>query len=169
MGQEREESLRVDFDRSVKVEFHGANVTSEAGLLALRELDDTLGLTDMMADVLVDTRTGLNTRHTLLAQLRQSVHSHLAGFEDTKDAEQLCQDPTIRQVVAERAKVHKAASSSQIGRFETDVLTQHKSGAVPSEWMWVGLIYGSRSRFSFFIGFRRLSRSTYFLIIFLLV
>ena len=49
MGEGRREALRVDFDRSVKVEFHGANVTSDAGLLAFRELDEALGLTDMVS------------------------------------------------------------------------------------------------------------------------
>ena len=124
MGEGRKEALRVDFDRSLKVEFHGANVTSDAGLLVFRELDEALCLTGMVADLLVDTRTGLNTRHTLLAQFRQSVYSRLAGYEDTNDAERLCLDPSIRQVVGERAKEHKAASTSQMGRFETDVLTQ---------------------------------------------
>ena len=127
MGEGRREALRVDFDRSVKVEFQGANVTSDAGLLAFRELDEALGLTDMVAELLVETRTGLNTRHTLLGQLRQSVYSRLAGYEDTNDAERLCDDPAIRQVVGERAKENKAASTSQMGRFETDVLTQWKN------------------------------------------
>ena len=124
MGEGRKEALRVDFDRSVKVEFHGANVTSDAGLLAFRELDEALGLTDMVAELLVDTRTGLNTRHTLLAQFRQSVYSRLAGYEDTNDAERLCRDPSLRQVVGGRAKEHRAASTRQMGRFETEVLTQ---------------------------------------------
>ncbi len=117
MGEGRRETLRVVFGRSVKVEFHGANVTSDAGLLAFRELDEALGLTDMVAELLVDARTGLNTRHTLLGQFRQSVYSRLAGYEDTNDAEQLCRDPSIRQVVGERAKQRKAASTSQMGRF----------------------------------------------------
>jgi hypothetical protein len=124
MGEGRKEALRVNFDRSLKVEFHGANVTSDAGLLAFRELDEALGLTEIVGGLLADTRTGLNTRHTLLAQFRQSVYSRLAGYEDTNDAERLCLDPSIRQVVGERAKEHKAASTSQMGRFETDVLTQ---------------------------------------------
>ena len=124
MGEGRREALRVDFDRSLKVEFHGANVTSDAGLLAFRELDEALDLTNMVAELLVDTRTGLNTRHTLLAQFRQSVYSRLAGYEDTNDAERLCRDPSIRQVVGGHAKEHRAASTSQMGRFETEVLTQ---------------------------------------------
>ncbi len=127
MGEGCKEALRVNSDRSVKVEFHGAKVTSDAGLLAFRELDEALGLTNMVADLLVDTRTGLNTRHTLLGQFRQSVYSRLAGYEDTNDAEQSCEDPAIRQVVGKRAKEHKAASTSQMGRFETDVLKLYEN------------------------------------------
>ncbi len=73
MGEGRREALRVDFDRSLKVEFHGAHVTSDAGLLAFRELDKALGLTGIAAKFLTDTRTGRNTRHGLAAQPRQSV------------------------------------------------------------------------------------------------
>src|SRR6266481_2884305 len=65
--------LRVAFDRRLKLEFHGATVTSDAGLLAFRELDDALGLTAKAAEVLADPRTGRNGRHSLIAQLRQSV------------------------------------------------------------------------------------------------
>ena len=85
-------------------------VTSDAGLLAYREIDDVFGLTDMVACELRDNRTGKNTRHSLLALLRQSVYSRLAGYEDTNDAERLCVDPTMRQVVGERAKDKTACS-----------------------------------------------------------
>ncbi len=56
MDEGRKKALRVNFDRSVKVEFHGANVTSDAGFLAFRELDEALGLTEMVAELLVDER-----------------------------------------------------------------------------------------------------------------
>ena len=97
MGERRKEAFRVGFDRSVKIEFRGAHVTSDAGLLAFRELDEALGLTGMAAKFLTDTRTGRNTRHALVARLRESVYSRLAGYEDTNDAEKLCNDPVMRR------------------------------------------------------------------------
>ena len=81
-GEAAGTGLRVDFDRRLKLEFHGATVTSNAGLLAFRELDDALGLTALVGDILVDPRTGRNGRHTLLAQFRQAVFGRLAGYED---------------------------------------------------------------------------------------
>ncbi len=74
MGERRREAFRVGFDRSLKVEFRGAHVTSDAGLIAFRELDEALGLTGMATKFFTDTRTGRNTRHGLIAQLRQSVY-----------------------------------------------------------------------------------------------
>jgi Transposase DDE domain group 1 len=59
-GEAAGSGLRVAFDRRLKLEFHGATVTSDAGLLAFRELDDALGLTALAAEVLADPRTGRN-------------------------------------------------------------------------------------------------------------
>ena len=69
----------------------------------------------------------MSTQHSLVALLRQSIFSRLAGYEDTNDAERLAVDPTMRQVVGGRASERSAASTSQMSRFETEVLTQPRN------------------------------------------
>ena len=110
-GEAEGSGLRVAFDRRLKLEFHGATVTSDAGLLAFRELDDALGLTALAAEVLADPRTGRNGRHSLIAQLRQSVFGRLAGYEDVNDADRLGRDPAMRWIVGGRAVTDQAAST----------------------------------------------------------
>src|SRR5947209_13731519 len=123
MGDSQNDTLRVDFDHKIKLEFHGSTVTRDAGLLAYRELDDALRLTSTAATGLHDTRTGQSTQHSLLALLRQSIYSRLAGYEDVNDAERLCLDPALRTVVGGRAKDTQAASTSEMSRFETQTLS----------------------------------------------
>jgi hypothetical protein len=127
MGDSPNDALRVDFDRQLKLEFHGSAVTTDAGLLAYRELDNALGLTGSAASGLHDTRTGQNTQHTLTALLRQSIYSRLAGYEDVNDAERLYRDPALRTVVGGRAKDQAAASTSEMARFETETLSNKEN------------------------------------------
>lgn len=124
MGETRKDALRLNFDRKLKLEFHGTKVASDAGLLAYRELDEALGLTSAIDSELRDNRTGKNTRHSIAALLRQSIYSRLAGYDDTNDAERLCVDPAMRHVAGGRAIERSAASTSVMGRFETEILTQ---------------------------------------------
>jgi hypothetical protein len=88
-GEADRGALRLDFDRRVMLQFRGSAITSDAGLLPYRELDDAMGLTDTGADTLADARTGKNGRHRLGGLLRQSVFGRLAGYEDVNDADRL--------------------------------------------------------------------------------
>ena len=124
MGETKTPDLKVRFDRRVRLQFQGAKVSSDAGLLAVRELDQVLGLTALAASVLVDTRTGSNVQHQRVGLLRQGVYSRLAGYEDTNDAERLALDPVMRTVVEQEARGKPAASTNTLSRFETDILTQ---------------------------------------------
>ena len=139
MGEARKDALKLDFDHRLKLEFHGTKVTSDAGLLAYRELDDALGLTTMTDSELCDNRTGKNTQHSIAALLRQSIYSRLAGYADTNDAERLCVDPAMRHVAGGRAIERTAASTSLMGRFETEILTQSKNlellMGLPGKWV----------------------------------
>ena len=92
-GESNDEVLKLDFDRRLMLQFRGSVVTSDAGLLAYRELDDALGLSTMAGEMLADARTGRNGRHALVGLLRQSVFGRLAGYEDVNDAERLRHDP----------------------------------------------------------------------------
>lgn len=73
---------RPGCDRRLKLEFHGSRVTSDAGLLAYRELDDALGLTTLAGDALADSRIGKNGRHGVVGLLRQAVYGRPAGYDD---------------------------------------------------------------------------------------
>src|SRR5512135_970232 len=127
MGDCQTEPLRPQFDRRLRLRFFGAKVTSDAGLLAYRELDEALDLTQSVTGELQDPRTGQNARHSLTALFRQSLYSRLAGYEDLNDAERLRFDPALRTAVGGRARDHAAASTSEIARFETEVLTTREN------------------------------------------
>ena len=99
-------------DRTFKLEFHGATVSSDAGLLPYRDLGDAVQLTESTAAELLDFRTGRNFRHSMTALRGQSVYSRLAGYEDANDADRLSVDPVMRQVVGGRAITRCSASTS---------------------------------------------------------
>src|SRR5215207_1307907 len=146
VGEAQGVDLRLAFDSRLKLEFHGTKVTSDGGLLACRELDDVLGLSETAADVLTDIRTGANGRHTLVGQFRQSVFGRLAGYEDVNDADRLAHDPALRWIVGGRAVTQKAASTSQMGRFETEVLTQaaNLSALTNLSGRWIDRVHARR-------------------------
>ena len=138
-GESSRPHLRVDFDRRLKLEFHGSKVTSDAGFIAYRELDDALGLPEIAGNVLTDTRRGKNGRHGLVGQFRQSVFGRLGGYDDVNDADRLGRDPAMRWIVGGHGVTKQAASTSQMGRFETKVLATDQNLAalteLPGQWI----------------------------------
>ena len=123
MGDGEKVPLRLQFNLKVRLEFHGATITSDAGLLPIREVDDALGPTHIAADYIEENCSGRNIRHHLVPLLRQSMYSRLAGYDDTNDTVRLSKDPAIRVVVACSGSDHNAASTSEMGQFETETLT----------------------------------------------
>src|SRR3712207_1159466 len=130
---EANKALRVAFDRRVKLEFHGARITADAGLLAYRELDDALGLAAVAASALTGGRRGRNIRHRLLGLLRQAVYGRLAGYEDVNDAERLARDPAMRAIVRREGLDRLAASSSEMGRLRAGWRTSEAQLAAMTE------------------------------------
>jgi len=72
-GEVKNQGIRLLFDRLLRLEFREAKITTDAGLLAVRELDEMMGLTEMAADLIVEGRAGKNIRHQMPGLLRQSV------------------------------------------------------------------------------------------------
>lgn len=147
MGEARNEVLRVDFDRRVTIQFRGSVVTSDAGLLAYRELDDALGLSTAAGEALADARTGKNGRHALVGMLRQSAFGRLAGYEDVNDAERLRHDPAMRWIVGGKAAKGRAASPSRMGRFETRWLaaSENLRALAALSGYWIDRVSAARS------------------------
>jgi len=102
VGEKQYQPFQLSFNPSLKVDFQGSRVTSDGGLLLVRELDERLGLSALIVENIMDDRRGKNTQLPLPDLLRQSIYSRLAGYEDLNDAERLSQDPTFRLIGSEK-------------------------------------------------------------------
>jgi len=123
VGETQNRPFQLSFNSSLKVDFQGSRVTSDGGLVLVRELDERLGFGELIARHLADPR-GKNSQLPLADLLRQSVYSRLAGYEDLNDAERLSQDPTFRLIGSRKIWERGAALTSRIQSFETELLTQ---------------------------------------------
>ncbi len=101
--------------RSVEVNFQGGDITSDGGVLLLRQVDKQLGLSEAVSNVLKDFRRKASCKHDGLSLLRQRVYGLASGYEDLNDHEQLRDDLAI-QTAVDRTDV--LASSSTLCRWE---------------------------------------------------
>ena len=129
MGEKHHEPFQLSFNSSLRVDFRGSRVTSDGGLMMVRELDERWGMGALIERYLTDTRRGRNTQLPLADLLRQSVYSRLAGYEAVNDAEQLAQDPTFRLIGSEKIWERGAALTSRLQSFETEILAAEENVA----------------------------------------
>ena len=115
------------FNGLLKVDFQGSHVTSDGGLILVRELDERLGLGELIDEHLSDSRQGTNKQFTLADLLRQSVYSRLAGYEDLNDAERVSIDPTFRLIGSQKIWDRGAALTSTLHDFETEMLASEEN------------------------------------------
>jgi len=125
----KKDAVQVGFDRKLKLEFHGAKITPDAGWLldrpawlADRELDEALGLTAMAQEKLDDPRTGKNVLHSMTAPLRQSIFGRLG---DTKTPTTRIDWESIRRCDAPAAKANPATPSWRC--WVTDALVRSRA------------------------------------------
>jgi hypothetical protein len=128
VGEKQNQPFQLSFNASLKVDFQGSRVTSDGGLILVRELDERLGFSELIEQHLTDPR-GTNTRLPLADLLRQSVYSRLAGYEDMNDAERLSQDPAFRLIGSEKIWERGAALTSRLQTFETEMLAEEENFA----------------------------------------
>jgi hypothetical protein len=126
MGESQKQEFQLSFNRFLRVGFQGSGVTSDSGLILVRELDERLGFGELIEPHLTDSRAN-NSRFSFADLLRQSVYSRLAGYEDVNDAERLSQDPTFRLIGSEKIWDRGAALSSRMQTFETEMLAEEEN------------------------------------------
>jgi hypothetical protein len=127
MGEKQNGPFQLSFNGSLKIDFQGSRVTSDGGLILVRELDERLGFGELIAQHLIDSRRGKNTQLPLADLFRQSVYSRIAGYEDLNDAERLAQDPTFRLIGSEKTWDRGAALTSRLQTFETEMLAEEEN------------------------------------------
>jgi len=108
-------------ERSVVVEASAAQLSSDGGLLVVREFDERIGLTARFAAALFDTRDRTFTRHDLLSMVRQRIYGVLADYEDQNDHDELRSDPVFKLIADRLPDDPDLARQPTLSRFENAV------------------------------------------------
>ena len=140
MGEKHNKPFQLSFNSSLRVDFQGSRVTSDGGLILVRELEERVGMGALIEQHLTDTRRGRNTQFPLADLLRQSVYSRLAGYEDVHDAERVSADPTFRLIGSENIWERGTALTSRLHSFETERLAEapNLAGLTAINREWIG-------------------------------
>ena len=94
------------FDRDP---FQGAKISSDTGILLLREIDERFGITSALEGILQDSRNVSHTQHSCTDLLRQRVYQIAAGYEDCNDANELRKDPALRLALDKKTHMRQAS------------------------------------------------------------
>ena len=127
MGEKETKPFQLSFNGLLKIDFQGPHVTSDGGLILVRELDERLGLGKLIDEHLTDSRQGSNKKFPLADLLRQSIYSRLAGYEDVNDAVRVSADPTFRLIGSKSNWDRGAALTSTLHGFETEMLASEEN------------------------------------------
>ena len=95
-GEERTNGNRCRSNPSIGIDFQGAKVCSDTGILWLRKIDERFWITSALEEMLQESRNVSHTQHSCTDLLRQRVYQIAAGYEDCNDANELRKDPALR-------------------------------------------------------------------------
>ena len=113
------------FSKEVVADFAGGRITSDAGGLLLRELDQRYRLTEKVAGCLQDPRESHKVKHDLLTLVRQRLFAIAQGYEDNNDAATLARDPVFKIMAGRTPETSEdLASQPTLSRFENRVTTK---------------------------------------------
>jgi len=107
--------------KNLTVDFEGGEISSEAGLLLIRQLDERLGFTARLAGCLDDRRHQSYVKQPVVDMLRQRVYQIMAGYEDANDAGSLRADPVVKGIAGRGLSEDALASQPTLSRFENGV------------------------------------------------
>jgi len=119
-GEERTKGIRCSSNPSIGINFQGAKISSDTGILLLREIDEHFGIASALEETFQHSRYVSNTQHSCTDLLRQRVYQIAAGYEDCNDANELRKDPALRLALDKNNAY--AASQSLLSRFENKIL-----------------------------------------------
>jgi hypothetical protein len=129
MATQCHNQLRLSFQPKIVLDFNGGEITSDSGLLLLRQFDGQLALTKRLPGLYNDWRNEFFIEHHTHEMLCQRIYQIAAGYEDCNDADTLRHDPTFQTIVG---KPDPLASQPTLSRLENhaDEQTIERLGGV---------------------------------------